>query len=114
MAATPTSAEATPHAPVRPRVLRASLVLLAAGGLGLVGQGLFFGVAAGVNVPIALGLLTLGGWLGPAGVLFAAFAAVRADPFIVACDILVALGLVGGAMASFGGRSVVARPFGSL
>ncbi|HEX5039874.1 MAG TPA: DUF4173 domain-containing protein [Candidatus Limnocylindria bacterium] len=132
MAATATPVDDAPDTtaarPARPLVRRAGLVLLVAGGIGLVGQLLFYDVAAGINLPIGLGLLALGGWLlrsagrpatidawlGPAGLVFAAFAAIRADPFIVACDILVALGLVGGALASFGGRSVVARPFGSL
>ena len=127
--ATPTEITgATVIAPARPIVQRAGLVLVVAGGLGLVGQLLFFDVAAGVNLPLAFGLLAMGGWLlrsarrpatidvwlGPAGVAFAAFAAIRADPFIVACDTLVAIGLVGGALASFGGRSVVARPFAGL
>ena len=132
MSATTTPAEPTAGSTVipsvRPVVLRAGLILLVAGALGIVGQILFFDVAAGVNLPLALGLLAISGWLlrsgrqpaaidiwlGPAGILFAAFAAIRADPFIVACDILVALGLVGGALASYGGRSVVARPFAAL
>src|SRR6188472_1055659 len=103
MSATTTPAEPTAGSTVvpsvRPVVLRAGLVLLVGGALGIIGQILFFEVAAGVNLPIALGLLAIGGWLlrtarpaaidiwlGPAGVVFAAFAAIRADPFIVACD----------------------------
>src|SRR6187455_465037 len=122
MSATTTPAEPTAGSTVvpsvRPVVLRAGLILLAAGALGIIGQILFFDVAAGVNLPLALGLLAVGGWLlrsarrpatidiwlGPAAILFAAFAAIRADPFIVACDVL----------ASYGGRSVVARPFAAL
>ena len=132
MAATATPVDGAPDStaatPARPLVRRAGLVLFVAGAIGLAGQLLFFEVAAGINLPIGLSLLALGGWLlrsahrpatidawlAPAGLVFAAFAAIRADPFIVACDILVALGLIGGALASFGGRSVVARPFGSL
>ncbi|MEO7295665.1 MAG: DUF4173 domain-containing protein [Candidatus Limnocylindria bacterium] len=53
-------------------------------------------------------------WLGPAAVAFSAFAAIRADPAIVTLDMLTALALVGAALASFGGRSVVGRSFGGL
>jgi hypothetical protein len=115
-------------APDRPLVVRAGWVLAAAGALGIVGQLLFFGVGVGANVPIAFVLLLAGGWilrrvprpalhdawLGPGAVLFASFAAIRADPSLVALDILTALGLAGGALASYGGRSVVSRGIGGL
>lgn len=105
---------------------RALHVVLAAVALGIVGQFLFFDVAIGINLPIAIALLVVGGWLlkrpmtrvdrldrwlAPAAVAFAAFAAIRADPTIVALDLLAALGLAGGAMASYGRRHVVRRPF---
>ena len=104
-----------------PIIQRAGRVLLAAGAFGVVGQVLFFGVGLGINFPIAIGLLSPGGWLirrssartigemlwlGPAGVALAAFAAIRADPLIVACDVLTAIGLAVAALASFRGRSV--------
>lgn len=111
-----------------PIIRHAGRVLCAAGGLGVVGQLLFFGVGLGVNFPIAISLLLVGGWLlrrqrrpaildvwlGPAAILFAAFAAVRADPVIVSLDLLTSMALTGGALASFGGRPVVARSFMAL
>jgi hypothetical protein len=104
-------------------------VLVAAGAFGVVGQVLFFGVGLGINFPIAVALLLAGGWLvgrrrtglrpwdtwlAPAALAFASFAALRADPTIVALDVLTAIALTFGALASFGERSVVARPFWSL
>jgi len=112
-----------------PIIQRAGRVLLAAGAFGVLGQALFFDVGLGVNFPIAIALLLAGGWLlrrpgapieawdpwlAPAAIAFAAFAAVRADPTIVALDVLAAVGLAAGALASFGSRSVVARPFWAL
>jgi len=108
---------------------RASLVLLVAGCLGILGQLLFFDVAIGLNLPIAVSLLVVGGWflkrpmtrverrdlwLGPAAVAFAVFAAIRADTTIVGLDVLAALGLAGGALASYGRRPVLRRSFGRL
>lgn len=124
--AEPMPAAAT--AAARPTVHRAGLVLLAAGLLGLVGQWLFFDVGLGINVPIAIALLVGAGWLarserrvpisdlwlGPVAVALAAFAAIRSDPGIVALDVLGSLALAGGALASFGGRNVVTRPFGAI
>jgi hypothetical protein len=112
-----------------PIVRHAGRVIGAAGALGIVGQLLFFRVGLGINFPIAISLLLAGGWLlrrqrpwpvpldawlGPAAMLFAVFAVVRADPVIVALDLLTSAALAGGALASFGGRPVVARSFGAL
>jgi hypothetical protein len=108
-----------------PIIQRAGRVLLAAGAFGIVGQVLFFGVGLGINFPIAIGLLLAGGWLirrpaaridwrdawlVPAALALAAFAAVRADPPIVALDVLTAIGLAVAALASFSGRTVTPRP----
>lgn len=113
----------------RSAVGRASLVLLVAGWIGIAGQLLFFDVAIGLNFPIAVAMVIIGGWLlkrpmarverrdlwlGPAAIAFAAFAAIRADPTIVALDVLTALGLAGGALASYGRRPVLRRSFGGL
>ncbi|MDQ2689604.1 MAG: hypothetical protein M3Y29_04950, partial [Chloroflexota bacterium] len=107
----------------------AGRVVLAAGAFGLVGQLLFFDVGLGVNFPIAIAFLLLGGWLvrqrsaqhavldlwlAPAALVFAIFVALRGDPTIAALDVLTALTLTGAALASFGGRPVVARPFWSI
>jgi hypothetical protein len=112
----------------RPVVRQAGRVVLLAAAIGLLGQLLLFDVGLGINAPIFLALVLLGGWLvrgargptpldawlAPAAVAFASFAAIRADPFIVGCDVLTALALSGGALASFGGRPVVARAFSDL
>lgn len=113
----------------RPRIVRAGRVVAAAGVLGVAGQLLFFDVGLGINFPLAIGLLLLGGWmvrrrtprlleldawLGPAAVCFAAFAAIRADPTIVALDLLTSLALTGAALAAFGGLRVVERSFAGL
>jgi hypothetical protein len=108
---------------------RAGHVILAAIALGVVGQLLFFDVAIGVNFPIAIALLVASGWmlrrpmtrlerrdlwLGPTAILFACFAALRADTTIVALDALTSLGLAGGALATYGRRPVLRRSFGGL
>ena len=108
---------------------RAGRVVLAAVALGIAGQLLFFDVAVGVNFPIAIALLVAVGWmlrrpmtrverrdlwLGPAAVVFASFAALRADTTIVVLDTATALGLAGGALASYGRRPVLRRSFGGL
>jgi len=113
----------------RPRIARAGRVVAAAGALGVAGQLLFFEVGLGMNFPMAIGLLLLGGWavrrrtprligpdgwLAPAALGFAAFAAVRADPTIVALDLLTSLALAGAALAAFGGARVIERPISGL
>ena len=100
-----------------------------AGAFGVFGQILFFGVGLGINFPIAIALVLAGGWLlrdpqtrverwdrwlAPGALAFAAFAAVRADPTIVALDLMTATALTAGALGSFGGRPMVARPFWAL
>ena len=130
-----TSEAAAQHIALDRRAVRRSLVrnagrvLGVAGVLGVVGQLLFFDVGLGINFPIAISLLLAGGWLlrrqrrrpamldlwlGPAAIAFATFAAVRADPFIVMLDLVTSVALAGAALASFGGRSVVALSFGGL
>ena len=125
-----TSAPAT-AAPIawRPVIRAAGRVVAEGALLGLIGQALFFDVGLGINLPIAIGLLLVGGWLvrrrtpspwnpdawlAPGALLFAAFAAIRADPTIVFLDLMTSLALAGGSLAAFGGLRVVARPFWSL
>ena len=113
----------------RPAIRAAGRVVAVAALLGLIGQLLFFDVGLGANLPIAIGLLLVGGWLvrrrtpspwsadawlGPAALVFAAFATIRADPTIVVLDALTSLALAGGALAALGGLQVVARPFWGL
>ncbi len=113
----------------RPAIRNAALVVATAGGLGLLGQLLFFEVGFGINIPIALTLLLIAGWLlrhrgrppapldawlAPAAIAFAAFVAIRADPVIQFLDVITALALGGAALASFAGRRVVSRSLGSV
>lgn len=121
--------EADGGAASSPLIRRSATVVAVAGGIGVAGQLLFYDVGLGVNFPIAIALLLIGGWLlrsrpgrpsgidlwlAPAAVGFAAFAAIRADPSIVALDVLTALALSGAALASFAGQPVVGRSFAGL
>lgn len=116
-------------ASARPTIRMPGRVLVAAAGLGALGQLLFFDVGLGINVPIAIAAVAgagwimrrrsrwptvLEGWLAPAALVFAVFAAVRDDPVIVSLDLLTAIALTGGALAAFSGRRVVSQPFSSL
>jgi hypothetical protein len=112
-----------------PRIRHAIRVVGAGAALGVIGQLLFFDIGAGINVPIAVAIILVGGWLlrdrstppalsdawlGPTAIAFAAFVAIRADPAIATLDILTSVTLTGAALASFGGRPVVSRAFGSI
>ena len=115
--------------PTPARVRHAARVVAIGAALGLLGQLLFFDVGLGINLPIALVLLLGGGWLArgpgarpaladawlaPAAVLFATFAALRADTTLVTLDLLTALALSGAGLATFGGREVVRRPIPAI
>ena len=117
--------------PSRPplAIRNAAQVVLTGIAIGLVGQLLFYDVELGINAAIFTTLLLVAGWLlrrplrrpmlrdlwlAPAAVVFAGFAAVRADPNLVALDLLAAVTLAAAALATFGGSAVVARPFRSL
>jgi hypothetical protein len=112
-----------------PAIRRAGTVVGLAGAFGLVGQLLFYGVGLGINYPVAMTLLLLGGWLvrdparswarldgslALAAITYAAFVAVRADTTMLLLDVLASLALAGAALAAIGGRAVVARPFSAL
>ncbi|MGH2401428.1 MAG: DUF4153 domain-containing protein [Candidatus Limnocylindria bacterium] len=114
--------------PWRPAIRRAGRVVTIAAILGIVGQLLFVDAGLGINFPLAIAALLVGGWmvrrrtpslrdpdawLAPSSLVFASFAAVRADPSIVTLDLLTALGLAGGWLAALGGLPVTARPFWS-
>ena len=92
---------------------------------------LFRGNALGVNVPIDLALLLVAGalaagparirrvdrldaWLAPAALAFAAFVALRADPALVAVDVVGAVILGGAALASLGGRALMRADAGRI
>lgn len=118
-----------PSRPAAATAIRtAGRVILVAGALGLAGQLLFFDVGLGINFPIFIGLVLIATWrlrgehalkrldlwLAPAAFVFAACAAIRADATLLALDVLTAITLAGAAVASFGGRSVVPRPIGTV
>jgi hypothetical protein len=113
----------------RPAISHAGRVVVLGTSLGLAGQLLFYGVGIGLNAPIAISLILVAGWiarrpgttprlldswLAPSALTFAVFAAIRADPSIVALDLLAALGLTGMALVSFTGRAVVRTAFAAL
>jgi hypothetical protein len=104
-------------------------MLLAALLLGVVGQQLFFGRAAGLNVPVAVALfLTLGWWLRPrarptdiadrwlpaAALVFAALCAIRADPAVLLFDAAASAALAGAWIAALGGTRVTRLDAGAL
>ena len=108
----------------------AATIGLAALAIGLLAQFLFIDAAFGVNVPIATTALLAAGWLvrdrsrpkprlvdawlAPMAIVFSGFVALRGDVTLVDLDMLAALGLAGGALASFGGLSVVERPMAGI
>lgn len=109
-------------------VLRnAGAIGIAAVAIGLLYQWLFVDTALGINAPIAVTALLLAAWLlrpatrpwprardawlAGAALIFSGFAAIRGDANLVALDLLGALALTAGALASIGGIAVVDRPF---
>jgi hypothetical protein len=94
-------------------------LVLVAGAVGLLGQLLFVAQGAGINVPIwtaavlvAAGLARsretafdrLDAWLPVAALLFAGSVAVRADPDLVAFDLVAAFGLTSASIAALRDR----------
>ena len=92
---------------------------------------LFRGNALGVNVLVDLAILLgagvlaagparirridpLDAWLAPAALAFAAFVALRADPALVAVDVVGAVILGGAALASLGGRALMRADAGRI
>jgi len=92
---------------------------------------LFRGHALGINVVLDVALLLAAGaiaagparlrrvdpldaWLGPAALLVAACVAVRADPALVALDVLGAVILGGAALSSIGGRALLRSDAGRI
>ncbi|HSW42068.1 MAG TPA: DUF4173 domain-containing protein [Patescibacteria group bacterium] len=89
------------------------------------------GNALGVNVLLSLALLLAAGalaagparirrvdrldaWLAPAALASAAFVAIRADPALVAVNVLGAVILGGAALASLGGRALLRSDAGAI
>jgi hypothetical protein len=123
-AGTPDTRDESPE-----RIRRAGRVVVIGAALGVVGQLLFYDTGLGVNFPIAILLLLGGGWsarrpgvrpsladawLVPAAIVFAAFAALRSDTTLLMLDVLIALGLSGAALATFGGGEFVRRPLTAI
>jgi hypothetical protein len=108
-------------------VPRAGAIGLAATGIGLLVQLLFFDAGLGINYPIAITALLAAAWFVPqrptrwpgvadlwlptAAAVLAAFVALRGDPTLLKLDILGSITLAALAIASFGGMAVVQRPF---
>jgi hypothetical protein len=123
------TATSGPSSEVRPSS-RAAGIALAAFGIGLIIQLLFYGVGLGVNLPLAVAVLLSAGWIARPGerarppltdawlplaaLLLATFVALRGDVTVVALDAIGAIGLTGAALASFAGLRVVERPLADL
>jgi hypothetical protein len=105
-----------------PRAIAARILLLAVAG-GVLTDVLVPGNVVGLNAPLlvaallAAAMLTAGreglarmdpadAWLGPAALALAAMAAVRADPWLVTADLLLAVAMAAGAIACLGGGRV--------
>ena len=115
--------------PLPRRTLRPVGVLLAAAGLGVAAQGLFYGVNVGLNVPLALALV-LGvawalhpadlrprlrdAWLPIASLGLAAFVSLRGDTSLLVLDTLGAVALAGYSLASMSGATVMDRSLSGL
>jgi hypothetical protein len=114
-------------APLESRL--AARLLLGALLIGLLTQLLFFGQAFGINVLLGSAALLVAArlarrpgvaldrldiWLPAAALVFAAFVALRADPALIAFDLLAALALTGAGMAALGGVRLTVRRFGEV
>jgi hypothetical protein len=92
--------------------------------IGVFAQGLLFRTALGLNLVLIVGALVacalllrraaarldrLDAWIPPTALAFAAFVAVRADPFLVFVDTLAALGFGAAAVAAIGGAALTRR-----
>jgi hypothetical protein len=100
------------------RLLAAALVI------GVLAHALLFRTALGLNLVLIVAALLasalilrrpaarldrLDAWIPLAALAFAAFVAIRADPFLVFVDTLAALGLGAGAVAAIGGAALTRR-----
>jgi len=100
------------------RLLAAALVI------GPLAQALLHETALGLNLVLVVGAVQvsalllrrpaarldrLDAWIPPVALAFAAFVAVRADPFLVLVDSLAALGLGAAAVAALGGAALTRR-----
>lgn len=121
---------AGPMVPGSAALRNATAIGLAAVTIGLLDQWLFVDTALGVNAPIAIAALLAAAWLlrpatrprpqardawlSIAALTLSGFAAVRGDSNLVTLDLLGAVALTGGALASFGGLGVVDRSLEGL
>jgi hypothetical protein len=125
---------ALPAAGARARVTRliprAGAICLAAIGIGLLAQLLFFDTGIGLNLPLAVAATLAVAWLVPerpsrwpplrdawlplAAIGLAVFAAVRDDHSLIALDIMGSALLTALALASFGAMPVLLQPLGGL
>lgn len=102
----------------------AGRVLLAGLALGILAELAFDGPAFGIGVPTMVAAVLVAGWsvrrrgraldpldawLPAAAIILALLAGVRADPFLAALDIVVAIGLIGASLAAMSGLAVTRR-----
>ncbi len=114
-----------PTAMERPDLRTTARRLLAiALGIGILGEVLLDGSAAGINVPIMTAAVLvaawlvrrpgrapdpLDAWLPAAAMVLSVFVALRADPFLALLDLAAAAAFVGASMAAFSGLAVTRR-----
>ncbi len=111
--------------PLARRLLALALVVGVATDLLFRGNALGINVVLDVALLLAAGALTAGptrlrridrldAWLAPVALVLAAFAAVRADPALVAVDVLGAAILGGAVLATMGGRRLMRADAGGI
>ena len=111
--------------PLARRLLALALVVGVATDLLFRGNALGINVVLDVALLLAAGALTAGptrlrridrldAWLAPVALVLAAFAAVRADPALVAVDVLGAAILGGAGLATMGGRRLMRADAGAI
>ncbi|HSL76879.1 MAG TPA: DUF4173 domain-containing protein [Candidatus Limnocylindrales bacterium] len=109
--------------------LDARRLLLIAVGIGVLGDIVLDGSAAGINVPLMTATVLaaawvlrrrgrapdpLDAWLPIAAIVLAAFVAVRADPFLAALDLAGAAAFTGASVAAFSGLAVTRRSLSTI
>ncbi|HEY8179164.1 MAG TPA: DUF4153 domain-containing protein, partial [Candidatus Limnocylindria bacterium] len=109
---------------------RAGAICLAAVGVGLLAQLLFFDTGIGINLALAVGAILTVAWFVPerstrwpalrdawlpiAAIGLALFAALRGDHSLIALDVMGSAVLTSMALASFGAMTILLRPLGGL
>ncbi|HEX6474209.1 MAG TPA: DUF4173 domain-containing protein [Candidatus Limnocylindria bacterium] len=111
-------------------IRRAGAICLAAIGVGLLAQLLFYDNGLGLNLPLGVAAILVAAWFVPArptpwpplrdawlpaaAIGLAAYAAIRDDHSLIALDVMGSALLTAMALASFGGMAILLRPISGL